>query len=128
MLTVFGEVPEDIQKRCKYAKWKAIYISRCLKNGETPIPGPVAGTDAEDLGLPDIPSDGNQNNYFEDQKPSVPSDEPSFPTLPSVPSEPKTEVVSEYRSGGVTHSVLSAMSKKTIFILIFIIKIYSKQI
>ncbi|CAG2107758.1 unnamed protein product [Medioppia subpectinata] len=71
VLSVFGEVPEEVTKRCKYAKWKAIYISRCLKNGETPVPGPVAGTDAEDFDqyLPNIPSadygmtsDSNEDN------------------------------------------------------------------
>ncbi|XP_046549119.1 vacuolar protein sorting-associated protein VTA1 homolog [Haliotis rubra] len=36
VLTVFGELSEDIEKNKKYAKWKAAYIHRCLKNGETP--------------------------------------------------------------------------------------------
>jgi len=49
VLSVFGDIQEDISKRAKYAKWKAIYISRCLKNGETPVPGPVAGTDADEF-------------------------------------------------------------------------------
>ncbi|XP_045196146.2 vacuolar protein sorting-associated protein VTA1 homolog [Mercenaria mercenaria] len=39
-LSVFGEMSEDIDKNRKYAKWKAAYIHKCLKNGETPIPGP----------------------------------------------------------------------------------------
>jgi vacuolar protein sorting-associated protein VTA1 len=51
VLSVFGEIDEDIKKRIKYAKWKAIYISKCLKNGETPIPGPVGGIEDEDLEL-----------------------------------------------------------------------------
>ena len=29
----------------KYAKWKAAYIHKCLKSGETPIPGPAGGED-----------------------------------------------------------------------------------
>ncbi|KAG0712192.1 Vacuolar protein sorting-associated protein VTA1 [Chionoecetes opilio] len=50
---VFGEVTEEITKQRKYAKWKATYIHNCLKNGETPIPGPMGGEDeglGEDMG------------------------------------------------------------------------------
>lgn len=31
----------QIEKSQKYAKWKAAYIHKCLKNGETPVPGPL---------------------------------------------------------------------------------------
>ncbi|XP_069141119.1 vacuolar protein sorting-associated protein VTA1 homolog isoform X2 [Argopecten irradians] len=41
VLSVFGEPSEDIEKNKKYAKWKAAYIHKCLKNGETPIAGPM---------------------------------------------------------------------------------------
>ncbi|KAJ8865992.1 hypothetical protein PR048_033516 [Dryococelus australis] len=36
----FGELSEEISQKRKYAKWKTIYISNCLKNGEAPVPGP----------------------------------------------------------------------------------------
>ncbi|WAR07039.1 VTA1-like protein [Mya arenaria] len=42
-LSVFGELSEDIEKNRKYAKWKAAYIHRCLKNGETPGAGATGG-------------------------------------------------------------------------------------
>ena len=32
----------------KYAKWKAAYIHNCLKNGETPIAGPLATGEEDD--------------------------------------------------------------------------------
>lgn len=32
----------------KYAKWKAVDISRCLDNGITPTPGPPGGWGQED--------------------------------------------------------------------------------
>ncbi|KAK6168788.1 hypothetical protein SNE40_019968 [Patella caerulea] len=41
VLTNFGELSDDVEKNRKYAKWKAAYIHRCLKNGETPTPGPL---------------------------------------------------------------------------------------
>lgn len=50
VLTNFGELPEDIEKNRKYAKWKAAYIHKCLKNGETPLPGPLGGDEGDDLG------------------------------------------------------------------------------
>ena len=34
--------PENAHMR-KYSKWKAAYIHNCLKNGETPVPGPIEG-------------------------------------------------------------------------------------
>ncbi|XP_076653653.1 vesicle trafficking 1 [Halictus rubicundus] len=41
VLTVFGELSEEATQKGKYAKWKATYIHNCLKNGETPVPGPI---------------------------------------------------------------------------------------
>ncbi len=38
----------QLAKNKKYAKWKAAYIHKCLKNGETPVSGPL-GEDDEEL-------------------------------------------------------------------------------
>lgn len=43
VLSQFGELSEELQQKQKYAKWKAAYIHRCLKTGETPVPGPQGG-------------------------------------------------------------------------------------
>ncbi|TKR72480.1 hypothetical protein L596_019917 [Steinernema carpocapsae] len=43
VLTLFGELDEQIAQARKYAKWKATYIHNCLKNGETPVAGPPGG-------------------------------------------------------------------------------------
>lgn len=45
ILSTFGELTEEITNHRKYAKWKAAYIHRCLRNGEHPIPGPLKGDD-----------------------------------------------------------------------------------
>lgn len=37
----FGDLTEEVTQNRKYAKWKASYIHNCLKNGETPVPGPM---------------------------------------------------------------------------------------
>jgi len=50
-LSVFGEISEDIDKNRKYAKWKAAYIHKCLKNGEMPTPGPMQEEGDEDGAL-----------------------------------------------------------------------------
>jgi vacuolar protein sorting-associated protein VTA1 len=49
VLTTFGELSEEVVQNRKYAKWKAAYIHNCLKNGETPVPGPLRqGGDLDD--------------------------------------------------------------------------------
>lgn len=40
-MQTFGELTEESASNRKYAKWKAAYIHNCLKNGETPVPGPM---------------------------------------------------------------------------------------
>jgi len=47
MLVLFSLRHAQIEKNRKYAKWKAAYIHNCLKNGETPISGPL---DDEEFG------------------------------------------------------------------------------
>ncbi|KAK7107035.1 vacuolar protein sorting-associated protein VTA1 homolog isoform X2 [Littorina saxatilis] len=62
VLTNFGEPAEDIEKNRKYAKWKAAYIHKCLKNGETPLPGPL-GEDGEEGfdPMPQMPQPGGSS-------------------------------------------------------------------
>ncbi|OAD57058.1 Vacuolar protein sorting-associated protein VTA1 like protein [Eufriesea mexicana] len=50
VLTVFGELSEEAAQNRKYAMWKATYIYNCLKNNETPIPGPIQKS-SEDIDL-----------------------------------------------------------------------------
>ncbi|XP_018786553.1 PREDICTED: vacuolar protein sorting-associated protein VTA1 homolog [Bactrocera latifrons] len=47
VLQTFGELSEESIHNRKYAKWKAAYIHNCLRNGETPIPGPMPDGDDE---------------------------------------------------------------------------------
>lgn len=49
VLTVFGELTDEAAQNRKYAKWKATYLHNCIKNGETPIPGPMKNEDGEDI-------------------------------------------------------------------------------
>ncbi|KHN72643.1 Vacuolar protein sorting-associated protein VTA1 -like protein [Toxocara canis] len=53
VLTLFGELDETLVATRRYAKWKATYIHNCLKNGETPLPGPpVLEGEGENLEVP----------------------------------------------------------------------------
>lgn len=88
VLSTFGEVSEEITNNCKYAKWKAAYIHNCLKNGETPLPGPMSGEN-EDFGAV-----GGETN---DPVPRQPSPRPNIGfDLPQVPHG-----AAESRGGGV---------------------------
>lgn len=58
VLSVFDEVSEDIEKNKKYAKWKAAYIHKCLRNGETPIAGPLPEGDEEGDDIPQPSTSG----------------------------------------------------------------------
>ncbi|XP_065338470.1 vacuolar protein sorting-associated protein VTA1 homolog isoform X2 [Cloeon dipterum] len=50
VMETYGELTESISQSRKYAKWKASYIHNCLKNGETPIPGPQGEFEGEEEG------------------------------------------------------------------------------
>lgn len=60
VLLTFGELSIEAQKNSKYAKWKAAYIHNCLKNGETPQPGPMV--DQEESAGDDVASGIVDNN------------------------------------------------------------------
>ncbi|CAL8237135.1 unnamed protein product, partial [Boreogadus saida] len=49
VLSVFGELSEENIQQRKYARWKATYIHTCLKEGETPVAGPLAMEGEEGL-------------------------------------------------------------------------------
>ena len=50
ILEQFGELAPDVQEKLTYSKYKAGYIMKCLKAGETPMPGGV-GEDVLDAAL-----------------------------------------------------------------------------
>ena len=65
VLSTFGELTPEVVHHKKYAKWKAAYIHNCLKQGETPIPGPMATGEEEDLQFPGVPGESSINfTYF----------------------------------------------------------------
>ncbi|EDV20565.1 uncharacterized protein TRIADDRAFT_31759 [Trichoplax adhaerens] len=107
MLTLFGELTDEVQRNKKYAKWKAAYIAKCLKSGEAPIPGPVGGDDdpfsefgdfnqvpppsdsftSNNTNMPSNPPAPGFNTEYDMPSPSNPSfNEANFP-----PQQPSTQ-------------------------------------
>lgn len=86
VLVTFGELGEEASHNRKYAKYKAAYIHNCLKNGETPIPGPHTedgdGEEKDDnedvvVGGPSEPAAGSEHS----EQPSPPPDTPQTPHI-----------------------------------------------
>ncbi|VVC29069.1 Vacuolar protein sorting-associate protein Vta1/Callose synthase, N-terminal domain [Cinara cedri] len=100
VLSVFGEVSEEIANTQKYAKWKATYIHNCLKNGETPTPGPPA-TESGQIGF-NFPTQRDEvqqpKNYFDPPVPITPIYKDLSPTMPNEYAQiPSTSTVTEFQ-------------------------------
>ncbi|CAH1644167.1 unnamed protein product [Spodoptera littoralis] len=72
VLTTFGDLTDEATQNRKYAKWKAAYIHNCLKNGETPVPGPMQ-------------SEQGDENAEQPTSDGLPAPAPAPTDLPQVP-------------------------------------------
>lgn len=84
-LLTFGELSEEATDKRKYAKYKAAYIHTCLKNGETPIPGPPNETEGESDDNNAIAGTSNPGNGEDNVTPSEES--PADPPEASTPGQ-----------------------------------------
>lgn len=96
VLSVFGDISEEIINTQKYAKWKATYIHNCMKNGETPISGPPT-TESGQIGF-NFPNQGEDiqqptNNFipvtptthtYKDYPASTPNEYQKIPNMPTI--------------------------------------------
>lgn len=98
-MAVFGDLTEEINKRAKYAKFKAAYIQKCLKTGQTPKPGPIEGSDL-DSGAEQPSSGAGDASLRDPVAPAQPPEDnmpPKMPTssggfdIPEVPPNDPTE-------------------------------------
>ncbi|XP_030412313.1 vacuolar protein sorting-associated protein VTA1 homolog [Gopherus flavomarginatus] len=78
VLSVFGELTEENVQHRKYARWKAAYIHNCLKNGETPQPGPIGMEEEDD----DAENEEGSSSALPTQvsQPSSSTYDPNMPT------------------------------------------------
>lgn len=70
VLNCFGDLDEDIEKKIKYAKWKAADILKAIREGRTPVPGsPVKQAQEFDTESPSPfnLSGGNSQANFQDE-------------------------------------------------------------
>ncbi|XP_053956902.1 vacuolar protein sorting-associated protein VTA1 homolog [Anastrepha ludens] len=92
ILQTFGELSEESINNRKYAKWKAAYIHNCLKNGETPMPGPLPdeseGHDDEGGDEATGTADGEGDPEITAIPQDPPADEDAGPTSIPDPSPP----------------------------------------
>ncbi|XP_022217601.1 vacuolar protein sorting-associated protein VTA1 homolog [Drosophila obscura] len=98
ILQTFGELSEEAMQNRKYAKWKAAYIHNCLKNGETPIPGPLPDDDDEAEFAEDNLSPGGSggnggasSSAFTPPENEAAASQPA-PVQPPTPSSPTTNI------------------------------------
>merc|ERR1712156_338188 len=85
VMQCFGEVTPEVAHYRKYAKMKAAYIHNCLKNGETPIAGPLVDDEEEAEDSPEIPEDSHPPS---DNTQAVPAAAPSAPAVAPSASAP----------------------------------------
>lgn len=85
ILLTFGELEEEATEKRKYAKYKAAYIHNCLKNGETPIPGPPNEADDDS----DVAAGGAAGNSgTNDENVPAPSNPPPAADEPEKSDDP----------------------------------------
>lgn len=91
-----GELGDESKTQRKYARWKATYIHNCLKNGETPQPGPVGGL--EDSWEDELGEGASGTSYNPPPAPvNQPAPQPpSQPPQPVARSKPNPEPVQSY--------------------------------
>lgn len=81
----FGEIGDELKKARKYAKWKAVYITKCQKSGETPVGGPVP--DGEASITPELPGTSTAMTTSLKQEPSVPPADGGSDTSQCMPDD-----------------------------------------
>lgn len=94
VLTTFGELTEEAVQNRKYAKWKAAYIHNCLKNGETPVPGPLQSED----GTANEDGDSTSGTTSDGQPAASPN--PTF-GFTSSPTDTPPAVPTSFGGGGL---------------------------
>lgn len=93
-MSVFGALSDELQQRAKYAKFKAAYIQKCIKTGQTPKPGPIDNTDldgGEQTNQPPaLAPSPMQQNFSSEPGPPSSSQDFTFISNPSPNPPPST--------------------------------------
>ncbi|TDG44338.1 hypothetical protein AWZ03_009228 [Drosophila navojoa] len=131
ILLTFGELSEEALHNRKYAKYKAAYIHNCLKNGETPIPGPFPDDESAELNgespagvkdeaatnvtAPEEPSTDSQSDNVEPSSPAPQTTPPTVEEVLNNPNKLPSPPVEEEKPGGFEPYVPPAQPNAAIF-------------
>ncbi|EDW17248.1 vacuolar protein sorting-associated protein VTA1 homolog [Drosophila mojavensis] len=131
ILLTFGELSEEALHNRKYAKYKAAYIHNCLKNGETPIPGPFPDDESAELNgespagvkdeagtnvtAPEEPSTDAQSDNVEPSSPAPQTTPPTVEEVLNNPNKLPSPPVEEEKPGGFEPYVPPAQPNAAIF-------------
>merc|ERR1719397_589440 len=103
----FGELSPETAHYRKYAKMKAAYIHNCLKNGETPVAGPLVeeGEDQEeDVSIPVPAPRSNTSEYKEtSQHPPPPQNYPPPQPQNYPPQQPQSYPPAQQPTAPASH-------------------------
>jgi len=88
LLTIFGELNEEVAYQKRYAQWKATYLEKCRRSGDVPQPGP-ANFDQEDEGTEQPTS--SQDPYQQPSQPSYPPEQPAYQPPAQPAYQPPTQ-------------------------------------
>jgi len=103
VLQCFGDLDEDIEKKIKYAKWKAADIMKAIREGRAPVPGspvtpkkefeddelPTGSGDGLNLINPDMNENGNPNiNSMNDNFGRMNINDPTNYNMGGMPNDP----------------------------------------
>ncbi|PKY19785.1 DUF605-domain-containing protein [Rhizophagus irregularis] len=98
LLRIFGNINKEFEDKIIYAKWKAVDITKALKEGRTPVPGPPGGEqdeqkpefDENNLSIPGIdqfsPAQTTPNPTVLPTGPPPTSNNDAIDTFPIFPS------------------------------------------
>ncbi|CAG8569751.1 7646_t:CDS:2 [Ambispora leptoticha] len=81
LLKIFGDIDPEIEKKIKYAQWKAASINKAITNGQTPVPGPAGG---------ESNTQQEQQTILDDGGGQIQNETPSFDQFPSAPLSSST--------------------------------------
>jgi hypothetical protein len=105
-LAVFGDLTDEVLQKSKYAKWRAAYISKCIKNGDAPLPPETEESDnqpeeSDHLSQPT----SSLTNFAHDLSNNLPTNLPNAFDASSVSHYNQPEAATSFKAMGTQLTV-----------------------